>query len=78
MQLTKYHKLLIQRYFYILYFAFENRTLKTNKKKSIINIKNLNVIIQSNAYSLSFQNKIIVVVRDCIYIFVIDCSIFFY
>ena len=48
------------------------------KSRSIINIKNLNVIIQSNAYSLPLQNEIIVVVRDCFYIFVIDCFVFFY
>ena len=48
------------------------------KSRAIINIRELNVITQSNVYSLSLQSDIIVVVRDCKYISIIDCSAFFY
>ena len=48
------------------------------KNKTIIDIKNLNAIIQFDAYSLSLQFDIIVFVKKCFYIFVIDCSTFFY
>ena len=48
------------------------------KSRSIINIKSLNVITQSNAYSLPLQSEIIVAVRNCLYISVIDYFVFFY
>ena len=48
------------------------------KDRIVIDIRNLNVITQSNVYSLSLQSEIIMIVRDCDYIFVIDCFAFFY
>ena len=48
------------------------------KKRVIVNIRDLNAIIQSNVYFLSFQTKIIFVVIKCQYIIVIDCFEFFY
>ena len=48
------------------------------KSKIIINIRELNVITQSNVYSLSLQIDIIFVVRNCSFISVVDASIFFY
>ena len=52
---------------------FENK-----KERIVVDIRNLNAIIQSDAYSISFQFDIIQVVNDCFFIFVIDCSEFFY
>ena len=54
---------------------------KVNEKKkdrSIVNIRNLNAITQSNVYSLSLQFDIISVVLDCQYITVLNCFVFFY
>ena len=48
------------------------------KNRVIVDIRNLNVITQFDAYSLSLQTNIIIAMRDCDYISVIDCSIFFY
>ena len=48
------------------------------KDRVVIDIRNLNAITQSDAYSLSLQTNIIIAVRDCDYISVIDCSAFFY
>ena len=49
-----------------------------NKKRSIINIRDFNNIIQSNVYFLSFQFDIIFVVLNCQYIIVVNCFVFFY
>ena len=48
------------------------------KNRVVVNIKDLNVITQFDAYSLSLQTNIIIAVRDCEYISIIDCSTFFY
>ena len=48
------------------------------KKRSIINIRDLNNITQSNVYSLSLQFDIIFVVLNCQYIIVVNCFAFFY
>ena len=48
------------------------------KNRVIVDIRNLNVITQFDAYSLSLQTNIIIAMRDCDYISIIDCSIFFY
>ena len=55
-------------------FDVENQ----RKDRIVIDIRNLNVITQSNVYFLSLQSEIIMTVRDCDYIFVIDCFVFFY
>ena len=55
------------------------KTIKEERKdRMIVDIRDLNVIIQSNVYSLSFQTNILSLIRDCKYIFVIDCFAFFY
>ena len=51
---------------------------RERKNRMIVDIRDLNVITQSNVYSLSFQTNILTLIRDCKYIFVIDCSAFFY
>jgi hypothetical protein len=48
------------------------------KERVIVDIRELNVITLSNAYSLSFQKNIIAVIKKCQYLFVIDCAFFFY
>ena len=48
------------------------------KGRPVIDIRGLNAITQPDAYPLPLQSEIIVAVRDCIYISVIDCSAFFY
>ena len=52
----------------------------TNNKKTrvVIDIKKLNAVFQSNAYSLSLQSDIIQVVQNCQFISIIDCVSFFY
>ena len=51
---------------------------KNKKKRVVVDIKSLNAISQSNAYSLSLQNDIIQTVQKCRFISVIDCANFFY
>ena len=48
------------------------------KKKVIIDIRKLNAIIQSNAYSLFLQSDIITVVRNYFFISIINAFVFFY
>jgi hypothetical protein len=48
------------------------------KERIIVDIRELNVIILSNAYSLSLQKNIITAIKECQYLFVIDCAFFFY
>ena len=48
------------------------------KKRVVIDIRDFNVITQSNVYFLLLQNDIFTLMRNCQYIFVIDCFVFFY
>ena len=48
------------------------------KNRVVVDIRRLNVIIQSNVYSLSFQMKIISIVKNCLYITVVNAFVFFY
>ena len=48
------------------------------KNKVIINIRELNVITQSNVYFLLLQIDIIFIVRNCFFISIVNASIFFY
>ena len=64
--------------FFYLCFCVWKTVEDERKNRVVVDIRNLNAITQSNVYSLFLQIDIIVVVRDCKYIFVIDCSAFFY
>ena len=64
-------------FFYSCFCVWKNVD-DEKKNRVIVNIRNFNVITQSDAYSLSLQTNIIIAVRDCDYISVIDCSTFFY
>ena len=44
----------------------------------VVNVRGLNQLTVSDAYSLLLQSNIIAAVRDCFYISVIDCASFFY
>ena len=48
------------------------------KSRSVVNIRNFNVITQSDVYFLFLQFDIISAVLKCQYIIVLNCSIFFY
>ena len=48
------------------------------KRRVVINIRNFNVITQSNVYFLFLQDDIFTLMRSCQYIFVINCFVFFY
>ena len=48
------------------------------KKRTIINIRELNKIIESNNYFMQQQSNIIFVVQKCRYITTINCNEFFY
>ena len=55
------------------------REQSENKKdRVIVDVRELNAITQSNAYSVSLQSDIIQAVSECFFIFVIDCFEFFY
>ena len=51
---------------------------KNKKERVVVDIKNLNAISQSDAYSFSLQNDIIQIVQKCRFISIIDCASFFY
>ena len=48
------------------------------KNKIIVNIRELNVITQSNVYFLSLQIDIISIVRNCFFISIVNAFFFFY
>ena len=48
------------------------------KNRIVINIRDLNVITQLDVYFVSLQSNIILIVRDCAYITIINCVFFFY
>ena len=62
---------------YSIFCVWKKNVVDESKNRMIVNIRDLNVIIVSNAYSLFLQFDIIIVVRDCFYISLIDASIFF-
>ena len=62
--------------FFFSIFCVWKTVEKERKNKIIVDIRNFNVIIQSNVYFLSFQTNIFILIRDCKYIFVIDCFVF--
>ena len=55
------------------------RDSSSNKKaRIVVDIRDLNAVFQSNAYSLSLQSDVIQIVQECNFIFVINCVSFFY
>ena len=70
----------IEKLIFFNYFVFcvWKNVNDEKKKRIIIDIRKLNVIIQSDVYSFSLQIEMIFVVFECQYIIVIDCSTFFY
>jgi hypothetical protein len=55
------------------------KTINDKKKKRVIvDIRNLNFIILSDAYSLSLQKNIIAAIKECQCLLMIDCAFFFY
>ena len=65
-------------FFYSIFCVWKLDADDQRKKRIVIDIRDLNVITQSNVYFLSLQNEIIVAVRHCNYISIIDCFVFFY
>ena len=47
------------------------------KARIVVDIRDLNVVVQSNTYSVSLQIDILTAVNDCNFISIIDCSDFF-
>ena len=63
---------------YLLFCVWKIDVNDKRKKRVVIDIRDLNVIIQSNAYSLSLQSNIIQLMTKCDYIIVINATFFFY
>ena len=59
-------------------FVVWRDTFTNQKRRVVIDIKNLNDIIESNSYSLSLQFDIIVEIVDSFYIFIIDVVSWFH
>ena len=59
-------------------FVIWRNSSGNRKIRIIVNIRDLNAVFQSDAYSLSLQSDIIQAVQRCKFIFVIDCANFFY
>ena len=62
---------------YSMFCVWKNVNEK-RKSRVVVNIRRFNVIIQSNVYSLSLQMKIISIVKNCLYIIVVNAFVFFY
>ena len=65
-------------FFNYFVFCVWKKVNDKKKNRSIVDIRDLNAIIQSDVYSLFLQFNIISVVIDCQYIIVLNCSTFFY
>ena len=50
----------------------------SRKERIIINIRNLNIVIQTNVYFLSFQSNLIILIKSYRFFNVIDYINFFY
>ena len=59
-------------------FVIWRKSSEKQKKRVVIDIRNLNFIFQSDVYSLSLQNDIIQIVQECSFISIINCFSFFY
>ena len=59
-------------------FVIWRDSSNNRKARIVVDIRDLNAVFQSNAYSLSLQSDIIQIVQECKFIFVIDCASFFY
>ena len=64
--------------FFFSCFVVWRKSFEQKKNRVIVDIRKLNVVVQSDAYSVSLQSDILTTVSDCDYISVIDCSEFFY
>ena len=62
----------------IQHFVFKKNVKNESKERIVINIHELNAITMSSVYSLLLQLNIIAVVQKCLFISIIDVSIFFY
>jgi hypothetical protein len=62
------------------YSVFVVWKMINNQKKDrvVIDIRDLNAIILSDAYSLSLQSDVISAIKECKYLSIIDCVSFFY
>ena len=63
---------------YFLFCVWKINVNNERKDRVVVDIRDLNVIIQSNAYSLSLQSNIIQLITECSYIIMIDAISFFY
>ena len=59
-------------------FVVWRNSSEAKKDRVIVNVRELNAITQSDAYSVSLQSNIIQTVNECLFISVIDCVGFFY
>ena len=50
----------------------------SRKGRTVIDIRGLNVVTQTDVYPLPLQSDLISSVKDCRYISVVDCASFFY
>ena len=52
--------------------------VENKKDRVVVDIRSLNAMIQSDAYLVSFQSDILMIVSECHFISIIDCVEFFY
>ena len=64
--------------FFFSCFVVWREVLDQKKARVVVDIRDLNAVVQSNAYSVSLQFDILTAVSDCNFISIIDCSGFFY
>ena len=63
---------------YSIFCVWKTLFFDERKNRVVVNIRDLNVIIQFDVYFVSLQSDIILIVRDCAYITIINCVFFFY
>ena len=62
---------------YFLFCVWKNIN-DERKSRVVVDVRDLNVIIELDVYSLSLQSNIIQLVANCIYITMMNCAFFFY
>ena len=64
--------------FFFSCFVIWRESSDQKKNRIVVDIRELNAVVQSNAYLVSFQTNILTAVSDCNFISIIDCLDFFY
>ena len=63
---------------YLVFCVWKKIFFDERKNQVVVDIRDFNVITQSNVYSILLQIDVILAIRNCFYIIVVNCVVFFY